>query len=121
MIFDKNQKYFVEKDSIEATLKTIIKLLSEYSYPCQADYMEKVLKTVVNNNKPEFESISNTKDIWGGSGAVWEVYIKDRDKEVEFQRAMIKFIGLLNDNGIRNYGIRSIKVLFEKEVKKKLI
>lgn len=114
----KNLPFFKEKDSIEVILKTIIKVLSSYSYLYQAAYMESVLKALLENEKSEFEALAKKVDIWGGSGAVWEVYIQDREKEKEFQTAMIKFIELLNKNGIRNYGMSSIRALFVKEVKR---
>ena len=119
MAINKYQTSFVDKNGIESNLNTIIQLLREYSHSGQAEYMNRILETLHNDDKPGFVELSKTVDIWGGSGAVWEVWIQDRNKEKEFQIAMIKFAGLLIANGINSYGIRSIKTLFENEVKKK--
>ena len=108
----------VNKSDLEIQINKIIQILREFSHTGQADYMDRLLESLLNNDKSSFIDMSRTVDIWGGSGAVWEVCIDNRIKEKDFQNAMIKFARLLNDNGISNHGISSIKSLFEKEVKK---
>jgi len=109
----------VDKETIGLTLKEIVKILREYSHSGQADYMDRLLETLENDDYSNFKELSKKVDIWGGSGAVWEVWIPDNDKEIEFQKLIISFAKLLLKNGITNHGITSIKSLFEKEVKKK--
>jgi len=108
----------VDKESIGLTLKDIIKILREFSHSGQADYMDRLFETLTIDDNSKFKLMSQTVDIWGGSGAVWEVWIPDNNKEKEFQKLMISFAKLLLKNGIKNHGITSIKSLFEKEVKK---
>ncbi len=108
----------VNKSDLEIQINKIIQILREFSHTGQADYMDRLLGSLLNNDKFSFVDMSKTVDIWGGSGAVWEVWIQDRNKEKEFQKAMINFARLLNDNEISNHAISSIKSLFEKEVKK---
>ncbi len=108
----------INKGDLEILIKEIVSILREFSDNGQADYMDRLFESLSNDDKTKFVDMSKTVNIWGGSGAVWEVWIDDRKKEKDFQNAMIKFARLLNDNGIDNHGISSIKTLFEKEVKK---
>jgi hypothetical protein len=109
---------FINKSDLEIHVKEIINILREFSHHGQADYMDRLLESLEDNGKIKFADISKTIDIWGGSGAVWQVWIDNRKKEIDFQNAIIKFARLLNENGISNHGISSIKTLFEKGVKK---
>ena len=111
-----NKLSFVHKDSLEFCIRAIIALLLDSSNYAQAGYMKRVLESVVIEDKALFVKLSKTVEIWGGSGAVWEVFIQNREREKVFQETMIKFADLLKDNGVSNYGIRSIKSLFEKQL-----
>lgn len=113
-----DENNFINKSDLEICIKEIILILREFSHNGQADFMDSLLESLEDNDKTKFTNMSKTVDIWGGSGAVWEVWIDIKRREKDFQNYMIKFARLLNDNGISNHGINSIKTLFEKEIKK---
>jgi hypothetical protein len=69
-----------------------------------------------NEDFHEFLNLINGIDMWGGSGAVWEVYIENKIDVKEFESQMLKLILLMENTKIMGRGIQPIKKLFEENI-----
>ena len=54
--------------------------------------------------------------MWGGSGAVWEVYFEDKNLQRKFSFEMLQLINLMEKTKVLGSGIKPLKKLFEKEL-----
>ena len=54
--------------------------------------------------------------MWGGSGAVWEIYIEDEIYYRKFQIEIINLINLMEDINILGKGIKLIRKLFQNDI-----
>ena len=104
----------------EIIIESIMYFLDRSNNVGQYKVMEEILQSVKLKDKYSFLAKIHTANVWGGSGAVWEVWFDNKDYEDEFQKQIIKLCELLEENGNNQGYIRSRKKLFEKEIKSRL-
>lgn len=51
--------------------------------------------------------------MWGGSGAVWEVHIADKEIDRKFKRAMFDLIDQMEEYNIMGQGVKRIRQLLQ--------
>lgn len=106
------------KDLFIATLTRIVEILRDSGFTAQADAVRKPLECLVIDDVDHFVQSLMTVDIWGGSGAAWEVApFPDRKTEIEFEECFIKLVELMTENGIKSSKARSISRFFKSDLK----
>ncbi len=101
-------------------LDRISKYLKASNNNGQAEYVDKLVELIRKGNITMFIESINTIDMWGGSGAVWEVGIQDRNIAWKFEREIIRLIDLMEKTeilgrkrailGVRNFFIKNIRL-----------
>jgi hypothetical protein len=105
-----------EKESYLNTLKNIEEILKvEGSYE-QGRVVEKLAATLMNNEYKKFSKDINSIDMWGGSGAVWEVYFVSKNLKQKFNAEMLELISLMEKTKNLRSGIKPLKKLFKREL-----
>lgn len=116
----KRKKIEIEnKSELVKTMSQIVELLNDNGFICQAAAVEKPLQYLNYDDKKNFLKTFLTIDIWGGSGAAWEVGgFKSRQTEVEFQSCFIKLAELMKQTGIKSRKAESVARFFKEDVEK---
>jgi hypothetical protein len=107
ILFKKKPKTIQRKEELKVDINDIISILKATGHSPQATIMESALIALEMNNDLEFIRISKSIDIWGGSGAVWEVNIDDISLLKRFYNKLLNFCDILIENNIKNHWIRS--------------
>lgn len=94
-------------------LSALVQILINAGLDQQAAVVQNILIALHNKNYKLFSKLSNSIDMWGGSGAVWEVYIADENKARRFELNVIKLIDLMERTKVLKKGIKSIRKIFE--------
>lgn len=68
----------------------------------QAQVVKSLIELLSKQKNEEFVKLVNGVDMWGGSGAVWEVHIEDRRNTREFEIEMIKLRLYGRNKSVRN-------------------
>lgn len=109
-VIEENKYAFIDLlPSIEAVLKS-------GNHLGQAKVIAKLMANLDDNNYEAFLNELHSVNMWGGSGAVWEVGFKDEAVELKFAKEMIKLIDLMKYSGIDIYRSNSVKRLFVKQL-----
>jgi len=116
--FKKRKIVIKNKDELIHTMSRIVKILGDNDYEAQADAVRKPLKFLHNDDTTNFIKYLNTVDIWGGSGAAWEVYLQPKKLELEFMKCIVDLIEDLKQTGIKIRGTKSISNYFKEEISK---
>ncbi len=107
------------KQELVATLTRIIELLGENDFCGQANAVRKPLDYLLQDDLNNFLKFLKTVDIWGGSGAAWEVYPFANDQQHrEFQNCFILLAKLLKDTGIKFKSADDIANIFKKDLQR---
>ncbi len=104
-----------DKEEYEVLFSTIRDLLNNSGNEGQALVIENLMNLLSIEITDDFLKLINSVDMWGGSGAVWEVNIDDENKYKCFQQAIINLIDLMERTGVLKYlGIKSRRRLFRR-------
>lgn len=102
-----------EKDLFKKKLSQISDLLSAGGHPYQSELILEISKLLEDDSGNElFIQRLNSVDIWGGAGAVWEVYFEDESLTSDFENAIIDLIDLMEETNVLGRGIKRIRKIF---------
>lgn len=107
------RKTFLER------LTKLIQILSEAGLRSQAQVIQTLVNLLNQKKDKEFKKLLNGLDMWGGSGAVWEVHIEDSKIAQEFEIEMIKLIDLMEETKMLGRGIKPIRKIFKENIEEK--
>ena len=104
-----------EAQSYRPILTKLSKYLMASDHEGQALFINKLIELIDKEDLTLFVKMINTVDMWGGSGAVWEVDIRDKDLSRKFEREIINLIDLMVKTKISlsSRRLMSIKKFFE--------
>ena len=115
-IFKKKQIINFDHDNWEDILSKMSELLEANKHFAQARYVDQVLESIMPGNELNFRKRLNSIEMWGGSGAVWEVGFSDsREDGKEFQIQVIKLVELMKRNKISHSKANTVAQVFRKE------
>ena len=118
-LFKRKEINIVNKEELIETMTQLLGLLRDNGFTHQANAIRKPLQYLYNSDQKKFVKYLLTVDIWGGSGAAWEVYgFKSREVEKEFESCFIKLVELMKQTGIENGKAESVAGFFKKNIKK---
>ena len=121
--FEKNKKddfalVVAEQESFLSILIVLAKLLNNSGNNAQSEFVYKLIEQIDENNLAQFVNLVNGVGMWGGAGAVWEVYIENKNEAKEFEKEIIRLISLMEKTKIIGKGIKPIKKNCEDNFKK---
>jgi hypothetical protein len=112
-------KNYADLENGAAFLEVLTKLhhiLQRAEHYAQAEFVRKLMELIEIGDHPTFVRFINSVDMWGGAGAVWEVYLKTQNDEIEFEETIVNLIDLMDKTIILGNGIKSIRKLFSKNL-----
>jgi hypothetical protein len=105
-------------DALNRDLNVIAQLLCNYRHYGQARVVEEILGTL-ETASPDYKRLCGI-DMWGGSGAVWDVYLprshrseQSKADERDFRRAIIRIAETMNQLKIGTDRSRFIAATFQ--------
>jgi hypothetical protein len=113
-LFKKKAIKINNKQNLVDTLTRIVEILEANGHNAQADAVNKPLQYLHQDDVDNFLKHFKTVDIWGGSGAAWEVgTFKTKQVEREFENCFIRLSELLKETGIKFKPANQIASIFK--------
>ena len=97
------------RSSIVITISSIIEILRETGYENRIPYLEDILQTINDQHIENFKSLVINNELFGGSGALWEIYIENPKLSRRYKKLFFQFIREIERMGIKNPRITQIK------------
>jgi hypothetical protein len=104
----------IERNKYNVMFGKIYTILNRNNLDAQANVMLELIDQLKHNHYDQFMETINGVSLWGGSGAVWEVYIEDKNDAKSFELEIIDLINLMEDTKILGRGIKPIRKIFKK-------
>ena len=115
--FFKRKPIIINKLELISEMENIMKLLNENNFTAQAIAFQKPIEYLRLDNTEKFLETYNSVDIWGGSGAAWEVGgFLSQQSERQFLVSFRKLIDLMKNTGVKNNRTENISKLFLKQL-----
>jgi len=107
-IFKKSAEENIEKIDFEPILTNLIDLLYQNSNIEQAEWVEEIKSALLTNDLDSFKNKLISVDMWGGSGAVWEVGgFKSESDHRKLISELIKLTDLMKKSGLKSKAAQS--------------
>lgn len=115
-LFQKKQAVITQKSEWINTLDKMIEILDDNSFSSQANWVKQIHGALTRDDISDFIKKLNSVEMWGGSGAVWEVGgFRSRDEEIEFGKQIISLVELMKNDQIDHGKAKSVSRYFKKE------
>ncbi len=101
-----------EREAFLAVLTNLEKLLNKDGLTAQVHVIRVLIDLLKERKDDEFKRLLNGIDMWGGSGAVWEVHFEDNASMQEFEIEILKLIDLMEKADVLGKGIIPIRRIF---------
>lgn len=95
-------------DSIEKLRCT----LASAGFACYAEQLSRIGDALQRKDGHSFREQVNCRVLFGGFGAMWEIWISDKMLMAQFERQFRSFLDNLEAVGIRNEKIQQIRKVF---------
>ena len=108
-------------DFSENNIKALTKLSDELGdiliksgYGYVVDYLSQIRMSADNHDNEKFKTLVISRELFGGSGAIWEIWIDDTELRKQFNKLFCDYIDLLKKMGIKNGRINQVRKYFDK-------
>ena len=81
-----------------------------------ADYLFLINLSAKKKDEAEFKNLIISRNLFGGSGALWEIYIENKDEYNRFNKLFCEYIDVITQMGIKNKRIMQIRKTMHKLV-----
>ena len=105
-----------EQQRYVSILTNLNQILISAENHAQAQVIQNLIELLHHKNITGFEKSINSIDMWGGSGAVWEVYIADKTAAREFEKEIINLIDLMEQTNFLGKRIKPIRKIFKENL-----
>ena len=102
---------FSKKKVSELTKKSDLlgQTLIDNGFGFYVDYLSQIRLAADNKNEIEFRRLVLGNELFGGSGALWEIYIENQNEYNKFNKQFSEYIELILLMGINNGRVKRIK------------
>ena len=112
-LFRPNQTLDFSDSNFEQLSKSISNLqetlATAHFFDPYVPYLDQVLNTARIKDSETFKKLVVSNELFGGSGALWEIYINDSSLDKRFKTYFTAFIESIEKIGINNKRIRQVK------------
>jgi len=99
----------VKIERLQNSIYSLQQTLSNTDSLYYIDYLIEILNSLQQRNSTNFEKLVISNELFGGSGALWELYFSDSKQNKTFKSQFCQFIDCLEDLGINNPRIKQVK------------
>ena len=104
-------------ENVEALTKLSDQLsdtLIKSGYGFGADYLSQIRLAADRHDNEEFKKLVTSRELFGGSGAIWEIWIEDKQLQDKFNKQFCDYADLLKAMGIKNGRVNQVRSYFKK-------
>lgn len=73
------------------------------------DYLSEIRLSAAQGDEGKFKKLVVSPELFGGSGALWEIWIEDPDLRKKFGRDFCKLVDHLKEMGIKNVRVDQVR------------
>lgn len=107
---------FSDENVSELTLKSDLlgQTLIDNGLEFYIDHLSKIRLSADKKNESEFREFVISRELFGGAGALWEIYIENPTEYKKFNKQFSEYVDLLTRMGINNGRVKQIRKTMQK-------
>jgi len=79
------------------------------------DNLSQIRLAAGKHDEETFKKLVVSRELFGSSGALWEIWIDDKQYKAQFNKLFADYIDLLKQMGIRNKRMNQVRSFFEND------
>lgn len=83
--------------------------LIKSGFGCYVDHLSAIRLSADKGDKEEFKKLVVSPELFGGAGALWEVWIEDNELRQKFKQQFCRLVDHLKEMGIRNGRVDQVR------------
>jgi hypothetical protein len=83
--------------------------LIKAGYGFYVDHLSQIKLAAERHDEQGFKQYVVSRELFGGAGAMWEIWIEDKELRIKFESLFCQFVDLLKKIGISNGRINQIR------------
>lgn len=110
-IFDRNKRLNFSDENIESLSESILVLkdvMMEIGVSNSSNELNSILASAMKKNSKSFIKHTLTNNLFGGSGAIWEIDCRNDILQAKFEKRFVNFCMELKNIGINNDRINQV-------------
>lgn len=103
-------------DNVERLTKLLDELedtLIKAHFGNYVDYLSQIRLTTENHDSETFKKLIISRELFGGAGALWEIWIEDKKSRELFNKQFCEFVDILKEMGIKNARVNQVRKGFK--------
>ena len=107
---------FSDENVLELTLKSDLlgQTLIDNGLGFYVGHLSQIRLSADKKNESEFRKLVISRELFGGAGALWEIYIENPTEYKKFNKQFSEYVDLLTRMGIRNGRVKQIRTKMQK-------
>ena len=86
--------------------------LIKTGFDLYVDFLSQIRLAAERHNEEEFKKLVLRRELFGGAGALWEIWIEEENLRIKFEKQFCDFVDLLKLMGIRNGRVNQARKSF---------
>ncbi len=99
-------------ENVQRLTKLLDKLgdtLIETNFGNYVDYLSQIRLSTEKHDTENFKRLIISRELFGGAGALWEIWIEDKKSRKLFKKQFCEFMDILLEMGIRDARINQVR------------
>lgn len=101
-----------KRSKLDYSIESLKQTLIYAGFNCYADQLVKIQEALEKKDSHSFRHQLNCRVLFGGFGAMWEIWISDKVLMARFEKQFREFLDNLEEVGVKNNKIEQIKRVF---------
>ncbi len=96
-------------ESLSTLVDEISDTLTKSGFELYNDHLMYIVQSAESGNSEKFKNLVIDPILFGGAGALWEIWIEDRELKQKFNQQFCRLVDHLRKMGIRNSRIDQVR------------
>ncbi len=113
--FNKRLTIDFSDDNIERLTKLSDELgetLMKVNLGFYVDFLAQIRLAAERHDTEDFKKKVISRELFGGAGALWEIWIEDKQLQTKFNKQFCDYVDLLKKMGIKNGRVNQVRKVF---------
>lgn len=99
---------------LNSTINKLYDIILSAGFEVYVDLLLQIKESAKEKDQEKFKNLIINQSLFGGAGALWEIWIESDDIRVQFEKQFCHFVDVIKKMGIKNNRIEQVREILSK-------
>lgn len=99
---------------LNSTINKLCDIIVNAGFDVYVNLLIEINKSAKEKNEEKFNNLIINSSLFGGAGAMWEIWIENDNMRVKFEKEFCLFVDVIKKMGIKNSRIDQVRGILSK-------